>query len=293
MIHNASFQKWFFLVVLSLIWGSSYILIKIGLTGYGYLEGATIRLVAAGIVFLPLGLYYFTKIPLKKFPLVVLSSLLSMFLPAYLLSLSQQHVQSSVTGILIAMTPSFTFLVSVFFFKKSYSAIQFAGLALGLLCCVVLSVVSSGGLGANLNIYVFLIITATLCYGLNINLVKHYLADVPSLGLSAVSVSINGILAFIFVYMPRYDQVQFVESNAIALIALLGLGIFGTALAQLINNKLITLSSPLFASAITYTIPVIAILWGLLDEEPLTMLHFVVIMGILASVYMIRKEKAV
>lgn len=288
---TASFQKWFYLAALTLIWGSSYILIKIGLQGYGYVESATLRLMAAGVTFLPLGLRYINRIPRRKMPLVVLSGMLAMFMPSYLFSLSQQHLQSSVAGILVAMTPAFTLVFSVVFFRKTYSLLQVAGLVLGLLCCITLSVISSGSITFSLNVYVFLIVAATMCYGLNINVVKQYLSDIPPLHLSAVAVSINGLIAFAAVFIPNYEQFEFSAAILPSLVALLTLGILATALAQLIHNKLISVSSPLFASTMTYLIPVVAVMWGFLDHEPLIALHFIAIAGILVSVYMIRREK--
>lgn len=289
-MNTLSIQKWFYLISLSIIWGSSYILIKKGLEGFGFMQAATVRLLAAGLMFLPLGFYHFRKIPLKKFPLIMLSGLLAMFIPSYLFSISQQHVQSSLAGILVAMTPSFTLLFSIIFFKKTYSKIQITGLVLGLVCSILLSFMSSPGLGLSINTYVWLIMLSTIGYGLNINLVKHFLGNVPAQHMSSVSVSLCGLLAFGFVFIPQRSEFHFTQNNVGPLLALLALGIFGTALAQLIHNKLILISSPLFASAVTYLIPVIAIIWGLVDNEPLTLLHFISCIGILISVYMIRSE---
>jgi drug/metabolite transporter (DMT)-like permease len=287
---NLPLQKWLYLFAIAIIWGSSYILIKKGLEGFGFMQAATIRLMAAGLVFLPFGIYHFRKIPFRKFPVIVVSGLLAMFIPSYLFSIAQQHVQSSLAGILVAMTPSFTFLFSIIFFKKTYSKIQVVGLLLGLICSIVLSIMSSGGSELSINIYVWLIIIATLGYGININIVKYFLSDVPSQYMSTVSVSLNGLFAFL-VFIPNRNEFLFVHDNVGPLIALLTLGIFGTALAQLLHNRLIFISTPLFASSITYLIPVIAIAWGLVDQEPITLVHFISCIGILISVYMIRKEK--
>jgi drug/metabolite transporter (DMT)-like permease len=177
------------------------------------------------------------------------------------------------------------------FFRKTYSFLPVAGLALGLLCCITLSVISSGSISFSLNVYVFLIVAATMCYGLNINVVKQYLSDIPPLHLSAVAVSINGLIALAVVFIPNYEQFEFSAVALPSLVALLTLGILATALAQLIHNKLISVSSPLFASTMTYLIPVVAVMWGFLDHEPLVALHFIAITGILVSVYMIRRER--
>lgn len=130
-----------------------------------------------------------------------------------------------------------------------------------------------------------------MCYGLNINVVKQYLSDISPLHLSAVAVSLNGLIAFAAVFIPNYEHFEFTASRLPSLAAMLTLGILATALAQLIHNKLISVSSPLFASTMTYLIPVVAVMWGLLDHEPLVALHFIAIAGILLSVYMIRREK--
>lgn len=289
VIRSAGWQKWFYLIALSLIWGSSYILIKIGLFGFGYVQSATIRLMAAGILFLPFAITNIRKLAINKFPLVVVSALLGMFIPAYLFTMAQQHVQSSVAGILIALTPTFTFLISIIFFRKQYSAWQVTGLVLGFLGCTTLSLASSFGT-ISLNAYVLLIALATLCYGVNINLIKFYLSDIQPFQLSVWSVTINGLFALLFVFLPRYEEFKFENMEVTPLLALLTLGVFGTALAQVFHNRLIAISSPLFSSTSTYLIPIVAIFWGVVDGEILGPVHYLVITIILFSVYLIRKD---
>jgi drug/metabolite transporter (DMT)-like permease len=162
MITQSPARKWVYFLALSIIWGSSYILLKKGLESFGYIAAATIRLVSAGLVFLPFGLAFFRKIPSGKWPLVVLSGLLSSLIPSYLFSLSQEHIQSSTAGILLAVTPSFTFLSALFFVRKTYSSLQILGLFLGLFCSITLSLLSSTGLNLSINGYVFLVVIATL-----------------------------------------------------------------------------------------------------------------------------------
>lgn len=290
-IHSKySIVKWLCLLTLSLIWGSSFILIKKGLTGFDYVNAATIRIVSAGIVFLPFGFYHIRKISYKKIPWVVMASLLSMVVPAYLFCFSQQHIQSSVAGMLNALTPMFTFVFSLLFFKKKHHLVQIIGLAVGLIACLLLITSSSRG-GIAVNIFALLVVVSTLCYGLNINIVKYYLAEIPSFRLSAVTVSIAGLLAFVFVLVPNYREYVVPESNYLPLVSLLTLGLVGTAFAQFLQNKLIDIASPLFASATTYIIPVVAIFWGIRDGEEFTAMHGLGISGILTAVLMMRKER--
>jgi drug/metabolite transporter (DMT)-like permease len=284
------FTKWILLLVLSLIWGSSFILIKKGLLGFGYIEAATIRLVSAGLIFLPWGVYHLQKIPRNKLFIVFLVSMLGMFIPAYLFTLSQKNITSSVAGMLNALTPMFTFVFSVILFRKKYRKLQIVGLLIGLIFSIIL-LFNSTQTAFTLNFYSLFIVIATICYGLNINVVKNYLANIPSFSLSAVTVTFGGMLSFVFVLLPNLNQYRFTPEQLTPLKYLLILGIVGTALAQYLQNKLISIASPLFASTTTYIIPIIAIFWGIFDNEDLKITQIVCMLGILGAVLLIKKDK--
>ena len=280
--------KWIYLMALSLIWGSSFILIKKGLTGFGYFEAATIRLMSAGLAFLPFGLGNFGKIPREKYGYVVLTALLGMFIPAFLFCLAQMKVQSSVAAMLNGLTPVFTFVFSVFLFQIRYKATQIVGLLLGLLCAVMLAIERSST-AITFNWHAGLILLATLCYGFNINLIKQRLSHIPAVVLSTVTVSIAGLLAFFLAFLPNLANYHPATIQWLPLLALMTLGICGTAIAQLIQYKLIRETSALFASSTTYIIPVVAVFWGILDGESFHLIHGISIAGILAAVVLIRK----
>ena len=288
MTKNAGHVKWIYLAVLSLIWGSSFILIKKGLAGFGYIEAASLRMMAAGIVFLPFGLVHYKKIPLEKWRYLLIMTLIGMFIPAFLFCLAQQHVQSSVAGMLNALTPVFTFVFSIFLFKKTYKINHVAGLLLGLASAVLLIVERSDS-ALTLNAYAGLIVIATICYGLNINIVKQHMGQVSPIALSSVSVSIAGLLAFFFIFLPRMGNYEMTDNRWIPLAALVTLGVFSTAIAQIFYYKLIHENSPLFASSTTYIMPIVAVMWGLLDGEAFHFIHVLSIVGILTAVVLIRK----
>lgn len=289
MSKSPSFANWLTLLFLSLIWGSSFILIKKGLQGFGFVEAASIRLMAGGAVFLPATIFQYKFIPRGKWPYVVLITFVGMFIPAFLFCLAQQHVQSAVAGIMNALTPVFTFVFSIFLFKKQAKLAHVAGLLLGLASAVMLIVERSDS-AFTFNMYAGLIVLATICYGLNINLVKNYLFDVPSIALSSVSVAIGGLLSFLFIFLPRHANYAMTDERWIPLGALVLLGIMSTALAQLVFYKLIHDTSAIFASSTTYIMPIVAVLWGLLDGEPMHLIHALSIAGILTAVLLIRKE---
>ncbi len=281
--------NWFTLIFLSLIWGTSFILIKKGLQGFGFVEAASIRLMAGGAVFLPLAIFQYKSIPRDRWPYVILITFVGMFIPAFLFCLAQQHVQSAVAGIMNALTPIFTFIFSIFLFKKAAKLTHMVGLLLGLVCAIML-VVERSDKAFTLNMYAGLIVLATICYGMNINLVKNFLSDVPSLAISSVSVSLGGLLSFLFIFLPRHENYVMTEERWVPLGALVLLGIMSTALAQLFFYKLIQNTSPIFASSTTYIMPVVAVLWGLLDGESFHLIHALSIAGILTSVLLVRKE---
>lgn len=285
---SPALAKWIYLMTLSLIWGSSFILIKKGLTGFGYFEAATVRLMAAGLAFLPFGWGNFKKIPRESYGFVVLTALLGMFIPAFLFCLAQMKVQSAVAALLNGLTPAFTFVFSMLLFRVGYKITQVAGLLLGLLCAVLLAMERSQS-SITFNWHAGLILLATLCYGYNINLIKQRLSHIPAFVLSTVTVSITGLLAFFLAFLPNMGQYHPDRIAWMPLLALVVLGVFGTAIAQLVQYKLIKETSALFASSTTYIIPVVAVCWGLWDGEVFTWVHGVCIAGILGAVVLIRK----
>jgi drug/metabolite transporter (DMT)-like permease len=286
--NDASLLKWVYLLLLSLIWGSSFILIKKGLTGFGYFEAATIRLMSAGLIFLPFGIGNFKKIPREKLGFVALTALLGMFLPAYLFCMAQVKVQSAVAAMLNGLTPVFTFVFSILIFKIAYKANQIIGLLLGLVCAILLAVERSNS-AITFNLHAGLIILATLFYGYNINMIKQRLSDIPAFVMSTVTVSFAGLLAFFVAFLPNLSNYHPSQIQWMPLVALMTLGIFGTAIAQLFQYKLIKETSALFASSTTYIIPVVAVCWGMVDGEQFHLIHALSVAGILAAVVLIRK----
>lgn len=280
---------WFYFMLLVLIWGSSFILIKNGLKGYTIWQSATIRLVSAFAVMVFFAIGHLRKIPRGKVPFVLLVGLLSMFFPSYLFCAAQTQINSAMAGILNALVPLFTSVIALTFFGKSITKTQWVGLAVGFLSATFLLMVSSNA-ELSLNEYALLVIVATICYGLNINIVKIYLADIDSLHITTVAVSFAGMLGLIFLLFSGYGPYVEVGDNQVSpLLSLIALGVLGTAFAQYFQNRLIQLSSAVFASSTTYLIPIVAVLWGLLDGEKLVFSHYLGMLGILLGVLILNR----
>lgn len=287
-------MAWFLICILSVIWGSSFILIKRGLftpNGLPIFEAyevALFRLMCAFLVLLPFMFVAAKKIPKSKWGIVVLSGFLGNAIPAFLFALAQTKLSSALTGVLNSLTPFFTLFIGVLFFKIMPKKKAYWGVLLGMLGSIVL-IVSSKDFNTEGLVYGLLIVTATLCYGLNVNILKKYLHEFSPISITALSFFVSGLLATIFALsFTNIDLVvdDSVYRNAFLHIALLG--ILGTAGALILFNYLIKISSAVFASSVTYAMPIVAIAWGLIDGESFGFVQFLGTATIISGVRLIK-----
>jgi drug/metabolite transporter (DMT)-like permease len=282
---------WLSFFVLTLAWGSSFILVKRGLEAYSSWQVASLRIVSAFAALGVFGAMALRHIPVRKLPIIFVSSMLSMFVPAYLFSAAQIGVSSSVAGVLNALTPVFTFIMGIVFFRQPSKWLQIVGLSLGFVGSALLILRGKQGEFA-LNGYAFCVVAATVCYGLNVNLVKKYLFDVKPLHYSAVAVSMGGILAAMHFFSTNWHEIyQTAPKGKSAFWAIVTLGVMGTAFSQLIFNMMLQYATAVFASSITYFIPIVAVMWGVWDGEILTLWHFLGMACIIGGILIINKAK--
>lgn len=282
--------KWFFLILLALIWGSSFILIKKGLVGLNPYQLGSLRMIFAAIFVLAIGFKTLPKIPLYKWRYMLLTAMLGMFFPAYLFAIAETQIGSSVTGILNALTPFNALLLGVFAFGLQVNPNQIFGVIVGLMGSLLL-VFTGEDTGATANyFYVFLVYIATLCYGTNVNIVKKYLPEFNSLTIAAGNALVTLVPALVILYFTGFFEVVHLPKVQHSMLFIMVLGIFGTGIANLLFYKLIQISSPVFATSVTYLIPIVAFFWGLLDNEMLSPLQFVGACVILFGVYLSGKK---
>jgi len=280
------------LILLGIIWGSSFILIKKGLDVFPPLQVGTIRIFFAYIVILPIALTklrtYFAR-DWKKFLLV---GLLGNFFPAILFAIAETGLSSSLAGILNALTPIFTLIIGVLAFSTGMNKYQTAGLFLGFIGSGALSFIGSGGNFGTFNYYALFVILATLFYGININLLKKYFPHLNSVVLTSLAMFTIGPLAIMYLVFSDFMVILTTnESAPLALLYLFILGAVGTSLALILFNKLIQITTPVFASTVTYIIPIAAVLWGIIDGEFISLIHFVGMALIISGVYIVNKNK--
>ena len=290
---NLNLRKWGTLIILSVIWGSSYILIKKGLTGLTPVQLGSLRVIITTILIAPIGYNKIKHIPKNKMKWVAVSAFVGSFFPAYLFAFAETEISSSVTAVMVSLTPLFTLLISVIIFGEELLKKQVIGVIIGFLGIVVL--INNELLSSSFNIlYVMFIVLAAFCYAVNANLLKYKLPNIPALGIVFMSFLFMFIPAFIVLFFSNFPFSDFTSDPLIleSIIYIVILALFGTAIAKVMYIKLLAISTPVFSVSTTYLMPVVAIFWGLLDGEEFKLTQFVGTSIILIGVYLVTKKKA-
>ena len=282
-------QAWLYFIILSLIWGSAFILIKKSLLIFSPTQVALIRIVAGFITLSALAIPSI-KYPLKKdWIYISISGFMGSLLPAFLFAEAQTQVSSSTAGVLSALTPAFTVIISLVFFKGKVTSKNVVGLALGFLGAASLIFLKPDGNFEFNNPKALLIVVATICYAANLNLVKFKLHHLDAMHTSSLSLLVVGPLAALVLFNTNF--VELLDTSNEVLFSLgtaVILGITSTGLALVIFFKLIKITSPIFSSSITYALPFVALMLGLWDGEMLSPGQFGSMTIIILGIYLTR-----
>ncbi|MBW8685757.1 DMT family transporter [Chitinophaga rhizophila] len=281
---------WSIFLLLSLTWGSSFILMKVGMEALSPYQVASLRLLSAGLALLPFFFKFIRKTPVSKIPMIILSGILGNLLPAYLFCIAETRIDSSLAGILNSLVPLMALLAGFFLFRAPIVKQQLLGICVGLLGVVMLFAVK--GLDAGYWYYGLWIVLATVCYGVNISLVHHHLKGYSSLQLGSIALFFCALFALPVLWLTNFTEV--LSGPAIpwrSLAASVTLGVLGSGIASVLFYILINKAGAMFASMVTYALPVVAIGWGLLAGEQISVLQILCLMIILASVYTVNKAK--
>ncbi len=284
---------WLYLILLSLIWGSSFILMKEGLIVFTSDEVAALRISIAFLVLLPFLFKHFKSVDFKKdwFGLA-LSGVFGNLLPAFLFTKAETQISSSLTGMLNALTPLFTIVFGILIFKSKVNRFQIIGVAIGLIGALCL-LGFSGGTEESKNInYSLLVVLATISYAISVNSIKKYLSHVNSVAAALWSFIIIGPIALVYLFANTdfHSHLNQNRGGYSALGFIILLAVFGTAIALILFNSLIKLTGSVFASTCTYLIPIVAIGWGLLDGETVTIVQFFAMGVVILGVWLINKK---
>ena len=278
------------LMLLAFIWGSSFILMKIGLKSFSPEQAGALRIFLASLVLLPLSIKQLKNLKKKDLPSLLIAGFIGSFFPAFLFMIAETQINSSLAGMLNSLTPVFTLLIGLLFHKTGFRWMQVAGLSLGLIGATGLIMSGDDFSLGTINSYAFYIVLATVFYGISINQIKSRLSHLTGIQITSLSFLFIGPVALIYLLTTNFDPVLVNPAWPIHLLALAALGMLGTALAMLLMNSLIRYASAVAASSVTYIIPIFAILWGILDGENVTGLHLICMAIILSGVYLISRK---
>lgn len=297
---NDRFLSWVLFIILCIIWGSSFILMRIGAEGLNASQIASIRIFSAGLVMLPFAVFHFFKLPKKKLTLIILSAVCGNLLPAYLFAGAiANNIDSSLAGILNSLTPICVVVIGAFFFKAKIGTRKIIGVLIGFAGLCLLTLSGEKGISFENLEYAFWILIGTILYGVNVNLVSHYLKDINPIHLATVSLAFMLIPTTIILYQQDFllllndFNLSFNEPSEIRwpIIASVLLGVVASAIATALFYILVQKAGGLFASLVTYGIPFIAIGWGFVYGENITVLQIGCLGIILIGVYLANRSK--
>ena len=271
---NPEKEKWILLALLSIIWGSSFILIKKSLEYFNPYEVGALRVLIAGLVLLPVAIMNIRKFPKKNLKWLILAAITGNFIPMFLFPIAETEVSSSIAGIINSMMPIFVIIVGALLWKFETTKRQIIGVLISFSGACILAF--SGGEGGEFKLIpILLLLLATLLYAISTTTVKSKLSDIPAKILSAFVFSLVLIFpSFIaLVFAGFFNELKMDNNLLVGLGFVSLLSVFGTGLAMMLNYRLLSVSTPLFASTATLLMPIVAIIWGILDGEKLTIMQ--------------------
>jgi len=284
--------SWIIFIALSFIWGSSFILMKLGLRGLSAVQVASLRIIFSALFLIPLSVKSFSTLPKNKWVPVFFSGMLGSLLPAYLFCIAEQGIDSALAGTLNSLTPIFVIITGALFFGIKASSNKISGILIALTGSFLLFLSQPSNSEHQNLLYVGYVLIATFCYGLNVNLVHKYLHGVPSLQIAALALTLNAFPAILVLassgyFLSDFGKMEFIKANAYAAL----LGIAGTAIASVIFYRLIKTAGAVFASLVTYGIPFVACIWGLFLGEEIGWKQWGSLVVMLSGVYLVNRNR--
>lgn len=288
---NKGLLNWLIFIALSVIWGSSFVLMKEGLVNLSAYQVASLRIVFSGLVLLPTAIKCFKQIPVNKIGVIFLSGLLGSLLPAYLFCIAEEGIDGALAGTLNSLTPIFVIITGALFFNSKTSFNKILGIVISFTGSILL-LLSKGHMQENQNLlYISYVVLATIFYGINVNMVHKHLQNIGSLHIAAVALTLNALPALAVLAATGYFSLPLSQNGVLwSTTAAAILGVMGTAVASVIFYMLVKRAGAVFASMVTYGIPVIAIIWGVIYKEDVGWKQVLCLTLILLGVYVANRK---
>ncbi len=284
--------RWVYLFVLSLIWGSSFILMKRALVGLTPIQVGALRILITALFLMLIGFKRLLRINRRHWYYLIINGFVGTFFPAFLFAYAINEIDSSVASILNSLTPLNTLIFGALIFGFGFRKRQLIGVLIGLTGTLMLIL---KGVEVNPDqdyFYASFILLSSVGYALNVNILKKYLHDLDALSITVGNFILLVIPTLIVLWFTDFFttfEINETSINAIYYITILA--IFGTGLAKILFNRLIQISTPIFSASVTYLIPIVAITWGIMDGEKVSFLQFFSGIIILTGVYLVNKSK--
>lgn len=288
---NSKQKRWVYLIILSIIWGSSFILMKKALIDLSPIQVGALRIIFTAITLFIVGFNQISSISKKQWYYIFLTAVLGTFFPAFLFAFAVKNIDSSITSILNSLTPLNTLIIGALFYGFPFLRKQFLGIIIGLIGAIFL-ILKGAEINPDQNyFYALFIVIASVGYAFNVNILKKHLNDLNALAITTGNFLILFFPALIVLWKTDFIHIETIQNTKESLYYLILLSVFGTAMAKTLFNRLVQISSPIFSSSVTYLIPIIAIFWGLLDGEKLHISQLFAGVLILIGVYLTNKGK--
>jgi drug/metabolite transporter (DMT)-like permease len=286
-------EKWLYFTILCLVWGSSFILMKKALLGVTPIQLGALRMIFTAVFLLLVAFPSLKKIKKKHYKYICYTAISGTFIPGFLFAFAITNIDSSIVAILNSLTPFNTLIFGALIFGFAFKRRQLYGILVGLVGTLVL-ILKGADLNPNQNYwYAVFIIIGSVGYALNANMIKKYLNDLNALSIVTGNFLLLLVPAIIVLsctdFFSTFDLKNEVFVQSLGYIAILS--IVGTSIAKTIYNKLVHISDPVFSSSVTYVIPLVAVFWGVLDGEKLSLLQIIGGLIILLGVYLVNKKK--
>jgi len=286
-INKAEWVNWATLVFLAIVWGTSFILIKKSLVAFSDYQVASLRIAISGLAFVPVIIWQFKKINWKKWDRFLLVGITGSGIPPFLFAAAQTELSSSLAGVLNGLTTIFTLIVALLFFNQKWKPKKAIGVSIGLIGASIIILYNNKIEGQLF--YAMLIVIAAILYGFNGNFIKWFFDDENPLHISAVSLGLMGPAALVMVFMSDFTTVIQTHPDAMmSLGSVTLLALMSTVFASVIFFRLIQKTNAVFSSSVTYLIPFVAVIWGVLDGEAFYAIYFACLVLILFGVYLTR-----
>ena len=284
--------RWVYLIALSIIWGTSFILMKRALVGLSPIQVGALRILITSVFLLLIGFKRLFKIKRRHWYYLTLNGFVGTFFPAFLFAYAIEKIDSSIASILNSLTPLNTLIFGALIFGFGFRKRQLIGVLIGLIGTVLL-ILKGAELNPNQDyFYASFILISSVGYALNVNILKKYLHDLDALSITVANFFLLIIPTLVVLWFTDFfTTFEITESSKTSILYLIILSVFGTGIAKIMFNRLIQISNPIFSSSVTYLIPIVAISWGIFDGEKITLVQFSSGFIILLGVYLVNRSK--